>query len=308
MGVVELTILIVLLLVVAALHSWVETPVTTESIYPHAANTHSAVGAPESRTMSKHDKQYTPFTIKFEGARYSHAVIVPQEGDVDRVIHLFDLHKPRPAIFLTGGASNMSAADFENTRAVMEFGIAEFAEKHNITIIDGGTEAGIMQMLGDVRKRRNFTFPLIGVAPLSLVSFPGPQSVGTEAELEDGHSHFVLVQGDKWGDESHTIIGLTQAIAAKAKPKLGILINGGKIAEREAYLATDSANQSDTIRILVLDGSGRAASDISTAFKTGHTDSWMIREIIERDLLIAELSKGPKDMHDKLNAHFQFEQ
>lgn len=305
MGLIGLILLIALLIIIGSLLSMSDSS-NAGRRQNDASTDLDPLDAHEERSM-KSIPYHQKFTVTFPNNRHSDAVLVPQNSDPQRVLDIFGLESPRPTIFLTGGASKMSEDDIARTREVMEVGIAEFAQKHNVTIVDGGTEAGVMQMLGEVRKQRGFTFPLIGTAPLHKVSFPGYQPSEPEAELEDGHSHFVLVDSHNWGDESNMIIGLTRAISAQTQPKIGVLINGGKISEREAYLATSEGNQEDRIQILVLDGSGRTASDISTAFKTGHTDSWMIRAIIKNDLIIAELSKGPQDMLDKLQAYFQFE-
>ena len=243
------------------------------------------------------------FTINFKDNKFSPAIRVPVDSDPQRIIEAFNLISPRPTIFITGGASAMSKDDIARTRILIEECIAVFAQEKKITVIDGGTEAGVMDMIGDARRKHQYKFPLIGVSPLQKVEFPGFRGTDPEAELQDGHSHFVLVESNEWGGETTTIIALAKAIAAKTAPMVGILVNGGKIAEREVYLA--SAIGENRMPLIIIDGSGRAADNISTAFKTQRTDSELIRAIIKgADLRLTALHDGSDALRKELDKVF----
>ncbi|MEL6310120.1 MAG: hypothetical protein AAFN11_12925 [Chloroflexota bacterium] len=243
------------------------------------------------------------FLIPFGEGQFSPAMRVKRDENPHKVIDDFNLLHPRPTIFITGGASKMSAEDIERTRTLIEDCIAAFAEQHKITIVDGGTEAGVMDMMGDARRKHQYKFPLVGVAPFGKVSFPQHENKNGEAELQDGHSHFVLVESDEWGGESEMIVGLTKAIAQGATPMVGVLINGGKIAEREVYLA--SATGENRMPLIIIDGSGRTADNISTAFKTQQTDSDLIRAIIKgADIRLTALEDGTEALQKELERVF----
>ena len=250
-------------------------------------------------------KEKSTFTIRFSETQYSPALRVNTNDDAQLIIDSFGLMTPRPALFITGGAGKMTDDDITRTREIMNNGIAKFAEEHNLTVIDGGTEAGVMQMIGEARKKNNYKFPLIGCAPYYKVKYPGSEPIdGAEAALEDGHSHFVLVNSHEWGGESETIVKLTRAIAGRQRPMIGVLINGGTIAEKDVYYAT--AVGDNPIPILILDGSGRTADNISTAFKTQQTDSSMIKAIIQGgDIRLTPLSEGVPSLLKKLTKHFR---
>lgn len=244
-----------------------------------------------------------PFTIPF-GVTTRPALVVSPSVDPKIIIEAFGLGHPRPTIFITGGAGQMTPEDIQLTHQVVEEGIAAFAQRYHITVIDGGTDAGVMQMIGDARRRNNYDFPLIGVAPLGRVEYPGYENPAHEAILQEGHSHFVLVDGNEWGDESQMIVNMTRAISG-GLPMIGILINGGKIAEKDVYLATTQGNE--RIPILVLDGSGRTATNIATAFKTGTTTSNIIKAIIGGgDIRLTPLDEGKTTMLHRLHDHFKF--
>jgi hypothetical protein len=244
-----------------------------------------------------------PFSIPF-GDVQRPALVIPPLDDPQMIIDAFSLGHPRPTIFITGGASQMTDEDMRLTRQVVEEGIAAFAQRYHITVIDGGTDAGVMQMIGESRLRNNYDFPLIGVAPLGRVAYPGYDNPASEAILQEGHSHFVLVDADVWGDESQMIVNMTRKISS-GMPMIGILINGGKIAEKDVYLATAQGNE--RIPILVLDGSGRTATNIAQAFKTGTSTSNIIKAIIAGgDIRLTPLDEGKAAMLRRLHEHFHF--
>ncbi len=252
-------------------------------------------------TMPEHEGS---FLIQLPNGQYAPAIRLEPDADPQRIIDTFGLITPRPTIFITGGAGGMAAEDVERTREIMEQGVAAFAHEHGITIIDGGTESGVMQMIGEARTKHNFNFPLIGCTPIGRVTFHGWENADSDAELQDGHSHFVLVNSNEWGGESQMIVNLTRAIASRTRPMIGVLINGGTISTQDVYLAT--AQGDNRIPILVLDGSGRAADNISTAFKTQSSDNMLIKAIIQGgDIRLTTLEEGVAGVRERLAKHFQ---
>jgi SLOG in TRPM, prokaryote len=246
--------------------------------------------------------QKEQFIISFREGAWVPAIKVAANAEPQKVIDAFGLITPRPTLFISGGASAMTEEDIQRTRILMDTGIAAFAEKHNITVIDGGTEAGVMNMIGEAREKNKYSFPLIGVAPVHKISYPGYVGHSTESTLQSNHSHFVLVDADDWGGESNMIVGLAKALAASNAPIMGILINGGQIAEREVYLATSQGLSK--MPLLVVDGSGRTADNISTAFKTQQTDSSLIQAIIKGDIRLTSLADGVPALVEQLEKEF----
>lgn len=244
------------------------------------------------------------FEIHFEEGRTSTAIHVEQGTPGDAILEALKIDVPAPCIFISGGAGGMSPEDIAKTRQIMDQGVAKFASQNGITVIDGGTESGVMQMIGEARRKNDYNFPLIGVAPFGKIQYPGHENNENEAELDSNHSHFVLVDSDEWGGESQTIIDLTRATSGnKQKHALGILINGGKIAQHDIYLATAKGDQK--IPILVLEGSGRFAQELATAFRTGHANQQILKAIIQGgDIKLLATGEGVDTMREKLEAHF----
>ena len=253
-----------------------------------------------SNTLPIHNKA---FTVYFENGQMAKAMRVRKDVDPETVMRVLGFIQPQACIFISGGAGLMSDEDKQLIKEIMDE-VANFAQEHNAIIVDGGTESGVMQMIGDSRQRAHHTFPLIGVAPLGKISYPGYKNKNEEAFLEDSHSHFVLVDGKQWGDESDIIVRLTNSLGkAHKKPSVGILINGGKLAMHEVYLASTTDMK---IPMLVLEGSGRAADEISTAFRTGQTQRSILRAIIGGgDIDLVAANEGPQAIREKLTARFK---
>jgi hypothetical protein len=244
------------------------------------------------------------FSVQF-GSQKAPGLIVPMGCDPDLLKHALGFNEPRPAIFISGGASGMSEKDVQMTKQIVANGIARFAQEYQAVVIDGGTESGVMKMIGDARRDGNYNFPLIGIAPLAKVDYPGHENPNKEASLENGHSHFVLVDGKEWGDESSTIVNLTHAISGGGEKKaLGIVINGGKITRQDVYLAT---GRERNLPILVLEGSGRFADELASAHKSGQTSEKMIKAILRGDIQLISTSDGPQGIYSKLLQHFGIE-
>ncbi len=242
------------------------------------------------------------FTIHFPDGRFAPAIHVQKDDDPQQIIERFNLLVPCPALFISGGAGQMSQDDVVAAQEIIADGIAVFAEEHHLAVVDGGTDSGVMSMIGQVRRERRYKFPLIGVAPIGRVAFPGHDTIDSDAALHEGHSHFVLVEGNEWGDESSMMVNMVRRLA-QDRPKMGILINGGMIAERDVYIATTQGDNS--IPMVVLEGSGRKADEIATAMSTGETDSKIIKAIIKGGrITVASIKAGVEAMRLQLAAHF----
>lgn len=242
------------------------------------------------------------FLMTFENGNRSRSVRIKPETEPLQVMKLLGFERPQPCIFISGGASKMTDDDRQRIRDIMS-GVATFAHEQGAVVVDGGTESGVMQMIADARLNGGYKFPLIGVSPLGKVSYPGYKNPNEEAFLEDSHTHFVLVDGDEWGSETAFIIALTNRMGGAGKmPTLGILINGGAIAMKEIYLASTGDMK---FPILILEGSGRAADEISTAFRTGRTNRAILKAILAGgDISLVPTLEGPEGMRKKLIEKF----
>ena len=136
--------------------------------------------------------------------------------------------------------------------------VGKMIVKHGVTVVDGGTESGVMKLMGEAlgQAGRKVT-PHIGVLP----AHAAVADDGTKAEdiLDPNHSNFVLVEGDAWGSEVEQMYRLADYLSQQV-PSLALLVNGGQVALQEVELNIRQGRE-----IVVLVGSGRLADDIAQA-------------------------------------------
>jgi hypothetical protein len=125
----------------------------------------------------------------------------------------------------------------------------------NISVLDGGTRAGVMALMGQALAAAGRSAPYIGVLPAHATAGPG----GAQGEdmLEPHHSHFVLVQSGQWGAESKFMAGLATHLAGPAR-SLVLLVNGGQVALQDLEFNLRQGRQ-----VVILAGSGRLADQIA---------------------------------------------
>jgi SLOG in TRPM, prokaryote/SMODS and SLOG-associating 2TM effector domain 1/Protein of unknown function (DUF4231) len=131
-------------------------------------------------------------------------------------------------------------------------------------IVDGGTQAGVMALVGQGVADRGRKTALLGVAPAGKVTYPdGPVdgNMADSAALDPNHSHFVLVESCEWGGETETMYAIAEALA-KTIPVVTVLINGGPLARDEVLRSVRQRWP-----IIVVQSSGRLADDIATLWQ-----------------------------------------
>ena len=142
--------------------------------------------------------------------------------------------------------------------------IAGIAEDLHAVIICGGTDMGVMSEIGRIRRLMHYQFPLMGIAPEELVAWPGGlQNTkflwwGKQRwQLESHYSHFILVPGSQFGDESPWIVD-TATMLSKGYPSVTILINGGEVSRKDIELSLEVGRQ-----VIALRHTGRLADEFS---------------------------------------------
>ena len=170
------------------------------------------------------------------------------------------VERDRPVVVLVGGAGGMGEREHETLAAVMRDAVAPAVVRAGAVVVDGGTDSGVMQLIGRARSAAAAGFPLVGVAAEGTVTVPGaPAPSADAADLEPNHTAFLLVPGSTWGDEAPWITDVAGAIAG-AQASVTILANGGEIAYTDVTGSLDSGRP-----VVVLAGSGRTADAIARA-------------------------------------------
>ena len=215
-----------------------------------------------------------------------------------RALEAAGLPSPGPVVVVVGGAGRMDAAELRRLTPLFTEGLAPAIEKVGAVAVDGGTDAGVMRLLGDARQASSASFPLVGVAAEGTVCLPGAASDAHNANLEPHHTHFVLVPGDQWGDESSWISATASDLAGEA-PSLTLLVNGGDIAYRDAALSVEAGRP-----LLVIRSSGRAADEIATAIR-GEPSDPRAHQIVRSGLVTCVDVADPRGVGAAVSAALQ---
>ncbi len=179
------------------------------------------------------------------------AANISNDNAIQEALTELEIPYPEKVIVLVGGAGGIGFIDKFPMRKAVGI-VAQLAEETNSLVVDGGTQAGIMAEIGRQRKKNKFTFPLIGVVFDSLLMQEEPASI-----LEANHTHFFLIPGNNWGDESSWISKIATVIAIEKK-SITVLVNGGKISRSDVEYSL-LANRPT----FVMRGTGRLADEIT---------------------------------------------
>ncbi|MFO8039861.1 MAG: hypothetical protein R6U67_10475 [Sodalinema sp.] len=193
---------------------------------------------------------------------------IDQWSDLQELPYQLGIATGQPVLVLVGGASKMEPEALDRLQQFFTEVLAPLMQRLNGVVIDGGTDCGVMQLMGQAREQIGATFPLIGVCAIGTVILPDgtPPISPDAAELEPHHSHFVLVPGDTWGAESPWLAKLATVIAA-GFPSCTMVSNGGEITWQDVGCSVEERRTT-----FVLDGSGRTADAIAAALKGEDSD------------------------------------
>ncbi|MEZ2320484.1 MAG: hypothetical protein ACBR15_15935 [Microcoleus sp.] len=228
------------------------------------------------------------FSIEFSNGQTAKALYPQANADLTLTLEQLGLSSPRPVIVVVGGASKLSEVDRERLRSLFLTVLAPLAESLNAYVVDGGTDAGIMQMMGETRYQTGGTFPLIGVTCVGLATLPNqPPPAEDACALEPHHTHFVLVPGSQWGDESAWIAQIASVLSGGLS-SVTVLINGGEITWKDAAESVEAQRP-----IVAIAGSGRTA-DILVAALNGTVTDDRACALVDSGLLQAVDLDNPK--------------
>ncbi len=199
-------------------------------------------------------------SIVFPNGNQARAVSPPISTPVQKLLVLLNIPSFHTLIMIAGGAAQMEEAQRPLLAQLFTHGVAQFAVARKSLIIDGGSLSGVMELMGIGIAEQHSASPLLGVAPVGCVSYPGQSLEAAHQErvpLDPNHSHFVLVETNEWGGETATMYELA-SLFSQGCPSVAILANGGAIAIQEVLY-----NVRQNRPIIVLEGSGRAADQMA---------------------------------------------
>lgn len=201
-----------------------------------------------------------PFELAFSNGLIGNAIWVELTEELPHALRSLGLECPSPVLVLVGGADGLGDSEMASLRPVFVRVLAPLAEALGVSVVDGGTDAGVMRLMGAARAEVGAGFPLIGVAAADTVTLPNASSTSFDAApLEPHHTHFVLVPGSSWGDEAPWLASVANALGYGA-PSVTVLVDGGETTWEDATLSIEAGRP-----VIVVAGTGRAADAIASA-------------------------------------------
>lgn len=187
-------------------------------------------------------------------------------ADLPGILAQRGLSGPRPVLVSIGGAGGMTDAPLGLMRVLLRDHIFPLLFALGAVVVDGGTDSGVMRVMGRAKHDAAVDVPLIGVAAVGTVRVPGHVSVDDTAEIEPHHTIALVVPGNDWGDESPWISAVAAAIANGA-PSATLLVNGGEIAYLDVRHSVDADRP-----VVVVASTGRTADALAAAVRREDSD------------------------------------
>jgi hypothetical protein len=240
--------------------------------------------------------------IIFPNGNKAQLVAPPGGTPATEILKTLDIPAPKALIQLFGGAAGLDTALVPGELQGFSRKIVRVATEVGALILDGGTQAGVMAIMGEVTAEMGHKSPLLGVAPAGRVIYPGspgPRTLRNRVPLDPNHAYFVLVESREWGGETDTLFELADALAKGIKVAT-ILVNGGKVTRKELL-----ASMRRGWPIIVIEGSGRLADEIARLRKRSSRgrrlqDPAVAEIVADGDLHLFPLSGSPEDFEKLL--------
>lgn len=252
--------------------------------------------AAASRPGGEHGRSAMETIVLRFSAAAAVAVGVEDVDDLPAAVSALGLSNSLPTLVLVGGADGIEPAQLAQLRPLFDDILVPIVAAAGGAIVDGGTDSGVMGLMGRAVASVGRGVPLVGVAAAATVTLPGSPDSDGKGRLEPHHSHFVLVPGERWGDESEWLSRVATVLAGTS-PSVTVLVNGGETAWQDVECSVAAGRP-----VIVLDGSGRAADQISTELGSSRrgdrADRLAASELVE----VVPLDAGGQALADAVRA------
>jgi hypothetical protein len=180
---------------------------------------------------------------------------------------------PRPdggrAVALIGGADRLPEAAVHLIGPFVET-VAVTLDRLRTALVDGGTDSGVMRLIGAARTQVHGTFRLVGVVPAGTLDRPSRD--GRTISLARDHPEIILVPGDQFGDETIWLYRTADYLGSGTAPT--IVVNGGELSLKEAQRRLAAGHV-----VIAVAGSGRAADILA-----GNEDAQRSLRVVSLDV------------------------
>jgi hypothetical protein len=198
------------------------------------------------------------------------------------IINALNIKPPNAMILIFGGAANNLEPSSNSYLEQIFAYIAQLAADIDGLIIDGGTESGVMKLMGQkVAQIQSNPPQILGIAPMGKVTSPEgevKEIADDTASLEPNHSHFVLIQGNRWGDETDKMFEIIGALPDEPIQTVVILAGGGEISKKEILHSVRHG-----LPIIVIENTGKLADEIAS-YKKRQKPSKITDDIVMKEI------------------------
>ena len=237
-------------------------------------------------------------TIDLGDGRRARLVYAAGETPVEEVKRALRIGRHRGILVLNGGTDEGRGGLDAHLHQLLVDGVAAAVNAERLCAVTGGTAAGVFASFGAGLDR---SAVCVGVAPSACVTWPGRSASAPDAvPLEPHHSHFVLVHGSEWGDETPMMMELTRTLAGGAR-SVAVLAGGGRVAQRELLGHVRAGRE-----VIVLGGSGRLADAVATAIAGGGGSEEEVLEAAEVGrVTVFDVGRGAAELRELLASRFR---
>jgi hypothetical protein len=246
------------------------------------------------------ENQITKKEIPFPNGNRAQSATVSAYAPPDEILSSLEIKQPKALVLILGGAAGLDESLKPRLLALFSRSIARVAIETGAVIIDGGTKAGVMELMGQAVADQGRKSILLGVVPSGKATYPqGPAdgSIKDGAPLDPDHSHFVLVESKEWGGETGMMFKVAKRLAEKI-PVVAILANGGDISRKEVLFSVRQGWP-----LILIEGTGGLADDIALNFKEKTkkiqiSENQMAEIIEDGDICLFQFDGKVKDFKD----------
>jgi hypothetical protein len=241
-------------------------------------------------------------TVALSDDSTARVVFTSRDAAVDDVVRALAVEVRTGVVVLNGGTVDFPAEIEARLAPLLAEGLARVVAEDGLTAITGATDAGAFALFGAGLADRSAVS--IGVAPAVLVTWPGRDSAAeSAAPLERHHTHFVLTEGDKWGDELSMMTRLSALLAGK-RPSVMVLVGGGDGARRELAAHVGAGRE-----VIVLGGSGRLADEVAAVVAGGAPGHPAVVAAAATGLItVFDVRRGPEELRALIRSRLQSKQ
>jgi hypothetical protein len=201
--------------------------------------------------------------LRFDRIRTATAIEPESLADLASALAALGLTPSRSVLVLVGGADGLDPVAERALEGLFRNTLVPLIETLGAAVIDGGTDAGIMALMGQARAGAGAGFPLLGIAPRAKVCLPGMDWRRTQTKLEPNHDRFLLVPGADWGAESPWIAAAAPLVAGTLG-RTTLVAGGGQVTRLDVEAALAAGTP-----VLLLAGSGGTADTLARALADG---------------------------------------